>query len=98
MQLKFNNQTLILKDEFLIEDFEIVKLPPVDLHKIAKGVVEPEDINLLVPWLHKFLKRMANNPQTKEYINTLSLPNLFGLIKLPDFTNYLKTAIGADQV
>jgi len=98
MEMKLNGMKLILKDEFLISDFEIVKLPPVDLSKIAKGVVEPEDINQLVPWVHKFLKQMANNGQTKEFINTISMANLFGLMKLPEFNNFLKKSIGADQI
>lgn len=98
METKCEGVKLIFKDEFLVEDFLKVKLPPVDLTKMAKGVLETDDINRFVPWVHNFLKIMANNESTIQFIQKISMANLFAMVKDPKFGEYLKKMLGADGI
>ena len=98
MKIKINGIEVIFKDEFLVEDFEKVKLPPIDLTKMAKGQIETEDMNRLIPWLHKWLKIMAGNEASLNVITKITMPQLFDLVKDLKFMEFMKRSIGADTL
>lgn len=81
MRLQYKTIDVILRDEFLMEDFNIVRLPPVDFTKISKGAIENKDIESLLPWLQKFLIHMSGNDESKRIFQKIAFVMLVDLFE-----------------
>jgi hypothetical protein len=99
MEIKFNGLKLKFKDEMLLSDFEKILLPPLDLSKFKKGdKFTMEDAEKMIPWMGKYLRIMANDTATIEFMKNISMPSLVGIIQVPEFIQMMMHSIGADAL
>ena len=96
MRIQFKNLNVVVRDEFLMEDFTIVKLPPVDFKKISSGAIENKDIEVLLPWLQKFLMHMSANDDSKHAFQKITFNTLIDLFEHCDaMMEYFSNCFGA---